>query len=139
MRKKIVFSIFLLIFVFCIGSVFANIQAVSGQSHPLLIETTSTSENMNGTLAQAPVLGNILIATVASRNMGYLSSISELGVTWTLVNHVTTSGPYTVYTEIWDGKVQSGASASLTIRFPNTISEILVRISEYSGLDNVST
>ena len=142
MKTKI-FLIFLFTLFFCVSSVYASIGFQSGQSQPLLFEVTNyAGSSTTGTFTKTPTLGNILIAVVSARNLGSYVSFSETGVTWSAIVQQAYSGVYKVQTEIWMGKVQSGASSTVTVSWTGTLNSnaaFICRICEFSGLDNVSS
>ena len=91
------------------------------------------------TLGSTPLEGNSLISVVALtswRNTRTITSIDEVGVTWThQVNHVDVSGDYQYNVEIWLGVVGSGASTTITINLSGAPGYGAVAdVCEYSGL-----
>jgi hypothetical protein len=70
---------------------------------------------MNFTMTLTPTIGNTLFATVGTYDsIGYcpVSSITQIGVTWTLQKYKRTNQFNFENQEIWKGVVEAGASTS---------------------------
>ena len=99
----------------------------------------TSGSSITANLANTPVSGNVLIATVGvSTYPIHVSSITETGVTWTLdVQKNDTSGDLDC--EIWQGIVDSGAGTSITVALNAPASKGgIVDVCEWSGLSTSS-
>ncbi len=101
---------------------------------PIQGSVTGATPTLTVTLASAPTAGNTLVATIgayfSSGGLGYVSSIVETGVTWSLA--VNTSASTNKACEIWYGIVAAGASVTITITYTRNIGNSAVAdVAEY--------
>ena len=85
------------------------------------------------TLAQTPTQGNTLIAVIGTNQTSgseNVSSITQTGVTWSLV----VPDDQVVANEIWMGAVGSGASTSVSITLAQSVYAAVADICEWSGI-----
>jgi hypothetical protein len=102
--------------------------------------TITSGSSITVNLANAPISGNILIATVGvSSYPVHVSRINETGVTWSLVAQKY-DRLNNLDCEIWQGIVGSGASASITVTLSaSASSKGIVDVCEWSGLSTSSS
>jgi len=95
---------------------------------------TGSGASITVTLAQTPVEGNVLVATVSTEiwTIQTVDSISQTGVTWSKQKGVTYQDSFGV--EIWFGVVGSGAGTVATITFTGSVNAAVGNICEYSGI-----
>jgi hypothetical protein len=96
-------------------------------------------------LALAPTSGDVLVLAFANtgpvdgptavKQVSYITSISEVGVTWKLAFRRVMS---VASSEVWVGEVGSGASTAITVDLNGAIvGEAIADVCEYSGVSTV--
>jgi hypothetical protein len=100
---------------------------------------TGTTGPAAGTLANTPIQGNILIATISANittQYVTVTGITQTNVTWS--EAVQANAAYTLKCAIWFGVVGANASKNVSVGFNQNCNGIVVNITEWGGILTVN-
>jgi uncharacterized repeat protein (TIGR02543 family) len=119
-------------------NVTATFAAIGGNGQIVYHETQTGASSSSTTVTTSTNLtaasGDLYLAAIVSRSKRTVSSVSGLGLTWTLVK-AQCSGRNLTGVEVWKAQGTPAGSGAVTATFASAPSNAVIAVSRYSGVD----
>jgi uncharacterized repeat protein (TIGR02543 family) len=119
-------------------NVTATFTAIAGSGQVVHEETQTGGSSSSTTVTTAANLtaasGHLYLAAIAKKSNVAVTSVSGLGLNWTLVK-AQCSGRNQTGVEVWMAQGTPGGNGSVTAAFASAPSNAVIAVSRYSGID----